>query len=201
MVNHKKKFIFVHIPKCGGSSIETFLGFNLWSKLIIEEDREDIFIGRDSKTGKCLQHSTISEIYYKFYIRKKINISNYFSFSFVRNPYDKCISSYFYTNQYQKKSFKEFLLKYEHHDSYHNMNQCDFVTDKNGKIAVDFIGRFENLQEDFDHVCKKIGVKTGQIPHQNKSLHNNYREYYNEETKAIVEKKFKKDLDLFEYKF
>ena len=214
-ISHKHKIIFVHIPKTAGQTIEKSLN-------IFGEDNSgklkasmDILYG--ILNGKSLQHLTIQEI-------KKIRESEfriYKKIAFVRNPFDRIISEYFWRMQYFGKKmikFKNFLVEeviprkngipkvmknfYKHENVVkliddHYMDQYKFITDNKGNIMVDFIGRFENLNDDFKKACglELINQKI------QCTKHNNYKEYYDSETKLLVEKCYKKDLELFKYEF
>jgi hypothetical protein len=79
-------------------------------------------------------------------------------------------------------------------------NQIDYISAKNN-LFPDFIGRFENLENDWKHICKVLKIKYIKLDVYKKQNYGDYRKYYNEELIDIVHKRFYKDLDLFEYRF
>lgn len=78
--------------------------------------------------------------------------------------------------------------------------QLEFLTNKDRKMNIDFIGRFENLQKDFNQICKTINIPFIELPKLNSTSHDHYSKY-NEETKKIVAEIFQKDIDYFGYKY
>jgi hypothetical protein len=194
--------IFVHIPKCAGISIESF--FRKSGSLYMEWDEVNKI---------WMQHATASQIK-DLYCQK---YEDYFSFTFVRNPWCRTLSDYFWMkrNLNLEDSFKNYLLlkgnfdtqrlRYPHLNKKgrgdHVIPQCDFILNSNGEQMVDFIGKLENLEEDFNTICDKIGIPRKQLPHKNKTKHKHYTEYYDDETKQIVAEKYAKDIKYFGYKF
>lgn len=154
--------------------------------------------------------------------------SSYFKFMIVRNPWSRAVSHWEYMRRMRKrptvygnackrivnlvKDFKGFLtvsvdnpyggVSNDHYDDDHLLRPCyDYGFSDCGKKIIDFIGKFENLQQDFDTICDKIGLPRKKLPHTNKSRYKHYTKYYDEETKRIVAEKWVKDVEYFGYEF
>jgi chondroitin 4-sulfotransferase 11 len=80
------------------------------------------------------------------------------------------------------------------------MPQSDWITDTSGEILVDFVGRFENFEQDFHRVCDRLKCKA-ELPHKKKSERGDYQSYYDRESRDIIGDWFRKDIDRFGYKF
>ena len=136
-----------------------------------------------------------------------------FKFTFVRNPFSRSISSWKFGGWGTRWdcNFKTYVKKVNDINletpdrwtqlTWHTCAQYPHIVDTEGNLLVDFIGRFENLQEDFNTVCDKIGMPRQQLPHTNKTNHKHYTEYYDDETRQIIEEKYAKDIEYFGYKF
>lgn len=204
MINHRYKFIFVHINKCAGQSIRRALP-------------------RGTRGHNTIQH------YFELCERQGRDPASYFKFTFVRNPWDKIVSFYHYHrrrdwelfpwpaddapdfNAFVQRMFVDDdgalayeIFKARSGDSTHRLrlsNSLDWVSSPDGKVLVDFIGRVENLQADFDQVCDRIGIRRRQLPHVNRSSHTPYWEYYDDASREIVADRFRRDLEYFGYRF
>ncbi len=140
-----------------------------------------------------------------------------FRFAFVRNPWDLVVSAYHFEKRYVAQSH----VKLTEPDRAEAVRRCpDFdrfvriypllepvdmtsmIVDEDGASIVDFVGRFENLQADFAAVCDRIGLHRTGLPHENRSDGRKaYRDYYSEETRDIVARYFKRDIERFGYEF
>ena len=180
LISHKHKFITIDIPKTGTTSINSAL---------------QSFLGEHDFTIKMSQTAGMRHATYSHCIKKFPNYKNYFSFAFVRNPWDRMLSFYFFKRNISKidknTSFKNFL-------ELPILNQHSYIK---GFGNNSFIGRFENFQEDFNIICDKIGIPRQELPHKNKTEHKHYTEYYDDETRKIVAEKYAKDIEMFKYKF
>ena len=184
LISHKHKFITIDVPKTGTTSINNAIA------------RGDI-LGEHDFTIKMSQTAGMRHATYSQCIKKFPNYKNYFSFAFVRNTWDMMLSFYFFKRNIARykidknTSFKNFL-------ELPTLNQHSYIK---GFSHNSFVGRFENLQNDFDIVCDKIGILRQQLPHKNKSNHKHYTEYYDDETRAIIAEKYARDIEYFGYKF
>lgn len=80
-------------------------------------------------------------------------------------------------------------------------NQLDYVSDRDGNLLVDFVGRFENFQNDLLEVSNRLGIELKSVPHDNRSPHRHYSSYYTPETEMIVRERFRRDIEYFGYEF
>jgi hypothetical protein len=198
-----RKIAFIHIPKTAGQSIEDLFEFEL--------DNHHYF---GNNNGHDFSHCTIKNM------QSKIDISNFFKFSFVRNPFDRLVSEFFYRSELKhnwvfkrlkmkKYSFEDFVNGFYEYklsfdinkssDESHFYSQFEFVCIDN-KISVDFLGRFENFKNDISILKKKFNINKN-IIHKNKTNHYHYSLYYNTTTKSMVENIYEKDLSVFNYDF
>ena len=105
-----------------------------------------------------------------------------------------------------KMTFEEFVdwIKYSSSTCIHpvpHRNQLDWLIDPHGNVIVDFIGKFESLQEDWALVCKKVGIGKP-LPHEKRNPRGkHYTEYYTSATKDIIADKFRVDIEYFGYEF
>ena len=202
MISHKHKYIFIHIPKTGGSSVEiSLLGSEGITNPIPlhrlpEKHKQEYRVGG----GKHDQHFPL-ELFEESYQKE------YFCFTFVRNPWDMLVSEYLWIKKvrfsksfYADVSFTQFvklLAKgWAPAQVWHQLPSTDFINDN-----MDFIGRFENLQEDFNTICDKIGIPQQTLPHNNRSDRKHYTEYYDDETKDMIASKYALDIKCFGYEF
>ena len=207
MISHEHKFIFVHIPKCGGTSIEKIFNIDAFY------GDESTFTGWDDQGKFWRTHASIDRIHNQTLGQFK----EYFSFAFVRNPWDKCVSEWLWLSSRESRlkdkvcTLKDYLLiTNEFEDiasslekwgrSDHFASQYSFVS-INNRHAIKFIGRFENLHEHFNYFMTKVGLPQGTLPHNNSTEHEHYSSYYDDKSKAIIAKKFARDIDFFKYSF
>lgn len=184
----KKNFVFIHINKNGGTSISQAIGMPQKQHYTVQETIDQI--GGD-------------------------NWKEAYTFSIVRNPWDRALSLYEYrvrTNQTglgdRHLSFEQWLEKCfskQPDPAYHQpkkmfLPQSDWLKNREGKINLNHIGRFENLAEEFNLVRKEIGI-TRDLPHLNSGKNRDYKKHYTDASKNLIAEYFSEDIRRFDYAF
>jgi len=176
------KCVFIHIPKTGGTSIRNIRNI------------------RNSNTKVIAREVTIPSEW-----------DEYFKFAFVRNPYDRAISAWHAFGGLKNRPFLGFLeiatndmIPYknakilEENIRYHTISQ---LHPANFLKHANFIGRFENYQDDFNKICYQLKIPHIHLLHLNKTDHKHYSEYYDDQTLEIVRNYYENELKEFGYKF
>ena len=189
IVNHEYKYVFVAVAKTACTSIQRSLE-------------------RAPDPPPEIYHMRLKDI-----LNQHPDAKNYFKFGFVRNPYDRLASAYYdFKNSpnhrswaypiYQYERFRDFVLDLNDgpcKDFIHLRPQYDYLEYKGG-IGVDFIGRFENLLNDFRSVVSHVGLNERELSHwRNGGRQHSWQSEYDEETTEIVYEFYKRDFEKFGY--
>ncbi len=202
MICADRRLIFVHIQKTGGNAVRVALGVELndpHKHFFARELRQDY---GEAAWARC------------------------FKFAFVRNPWDRLVSwwsmidagrdtsgaapppnEFFGYVMQHARSFEEFIWRCTSEiidtdgRKYIFRNQIDYLVDDNGAIIVDFVGRFERLQEGFDEVTARLGLPGVELPRINVSRHSPYADYYTPAMAEEVGRRYARDIERFGYRF
>jgi hypothetical protein len=207
LISKKHNFIFIHVYKNAGTSITNALDPFAQHPLLRKTNR---VLGKLSipspffDTRPYRGHITAFELMENL---GKEKFDSYFSFAFVRNPWDWQVSLYTYALKNEKHFQHELVKKLGSFEEYIKWRcekevrfQKDFIYSKNNELLLDYVGRYENLNADFNKICSHIGISAF-LPKLNVSKTVLYKNFYNEETKELVRKIFKPDIELFGYDF
>lgn len=187
--------IFVHIPKCAGISVvKSLFG--------------------DFDCG----HTSLKRYQIMF---SPEDFNRYFKFTIVRNPFDRLVSAFLFMkkggiNEKDKLWAERKFARYDDFDAFvkgwvnrwnvaralHFRPQSSFICISPGRHRLDFIGYFENLESDFGLIANKLHINSSLITtNRNESREKDYRQYYTDETRAIVAEVYADDLNLLGYSF
>lgn len=186
--------IFVHIPKTAGTSIRYSMGFN-----------------NMDKTLGIRNHYKVTEILDMIGEEKW---EKALKFTFVRNPWDRLYSFYCFRlkkNRIQDISHSESFKKWAFYElterdpsnkkRFNLAPQSEWLIDKQNKIQLNFIGRFESLNEDYKKLNSLLSFNTT-LPHLNVSTKGKgYRQQYDSELMQLVANYYQEDLIQFKYEF
>jgi hypothetical protein len=227
MIDHINKFIFVRMAKCASTSMMVNLFCNS-----IKGDISNCGVTTKNLKNDEGEYSdqytnlvqNIEELYRENldngwshdpnhipleHIKKNLDteiFATYFKFAFVRNPYTRLVSAFNYSNWWYNKFRPEGLTK--RHKTFKEFVKFENINGKYGlqlkwTHGCDFIGRYENLHNDYNIICTKLNLLNKTLVKSNESYKRDkhYTEYYDNDTREIVEERYAEDIQYFGYKF
>lgn len=196
--------LFIHIPKTAGNSVMQAFGVGWDDHMDLERYREKL--GAQTLAGA-------------------------FKFTIIRNPWDRLLSEYNFQRKKSQRAdtvrlfltkpdgtertFREWMTHAFAHPEEHHAKQwggktsahihrlspqVDWVS-LDGKLAVDFVGRIESLQKDFDEIRARLSLPARRLARRNWKLHWHYSRYYDAETRDLAARYYARDIDAFGYTF
>ena len=199
MISHQRRFIFIQVPRTAGTSVTAALR---------DESCELLPDTHDPRVPHApANHLTLHEINRHGLVEPEV-LRSYFKLCFVRNPWDWMISEIccpglrplFDGLTVEQSIRKACAIARDSPVGYgnHLRPQSDFIA--SGDLEVDFVGRFEDLADDFRAACERIG-RPANLPALNRTQHTSYWSYYNRETRDLVAETFRRDIERFGYAF
>ena len=203
MIGHDKKFIFIHIPKTGGTSLECGL------------EKYGI-VHKGPRNYSSVYHKHVTAVRCKTMMGEQFE--EYFRFTSVRNPWDWLVSNYEFNRGVgipyilnmpsmsagivpewlKKMPFSEWLLWFV---ETMQPSQKKMIADDAGTLLVNHIVRFEKLQNDFEELCSVLAIPVVKLPRLVVTERKPYQYYYDDETIQLVENTFFEDIRMFDYKY
>jgi hypothetical protein len=215
LLSYRHNFAFVHVPKTGGTSVCYALWphadhvDHYWANRWLARVRIRVnhFAPRGLK--KFRTHTPAATLQA---VLPADEFAGFFKFAFVRNPWDLLVSYYHFLRQpepdalhtsHRRRTAGE-LPDFEAYVRYEirrrKISQTRMLTDRRGRLLVDFVGRYESLAAHFDLVCRRIGVDAD-LSRFNTSARADYRDYYTDRLAALVRQHFAEDVERFGYAF
>jgi hypothetical protein len=216
-----KMLVFIHVPKTGGTSIEHMFGLREPSKFFSKTPIPTL-----TPPNKTPQHFTYRELQNNLppdFLRAA------YKFAFVRNPWDRFLSEYCYRRDHYKGTPVLRSGRYHYNDTDleslgnftriferppeklreatggfdgHIDTQLSYLVDDDGKIATDFVGRFEEFETHVRFIAQRFNLPITAMSHlERSSRQSDYRIYYSDYSRAAVADFYKCDIETFGYAF
>ena len=206
IISHQHRFVFVAIPKTGTHSVRQALREHLGA-----DDLEQVGLFVDKrfpfKELAAIRHGHISLQQIRPLLGQEA-FTSYLKFAFVRNPFDRFVSycafmtranGAFLANPQAVMRHLLFVAPPMQHVLF--QPQHTFLTDADGQLLSDTVGRVEDMQVSYDALCLRIGIASASLGQVNSSRRGSYRDYYDQELIDGVAALYRRDIDLFGYEF
>jgi hypothetical protein len=204
MISIDRKFLFVHIPKTGGNSIQNVIRQYSDDQVVClapHQDGVEQFEVRSARFN-TKKHSSLTD-YFREYGAELF--ASLFKFTCVRNPWDRVVSSYFSPHRGKVKwtrvDFIQHIADTRPVSRYIFLDNGSKSTISAFTKNIDYFLRFESLQFDFNNLCEKVGIFAQELPRRNRSSRQPYPGYYDAESRDLVATKFQDEIEFFGYDF
>jgi len=211
LISHSHRFAYIHIPKVAGVSISRTLGCrygtpidHYWGNWLLKAIGINVNHYAPYRLKKFRLHTPA------WILKRELPpavFADLFKFSFVRNPWDLLVSHYHFvlrTRSHHRSRIAGQLGSFEQYAHYEigrgKISQSAMLTAADGRLLVDFVGHFETLDDDFAHVCRRIGTLV-RLPRLNSTIHADYRSFYSDRLAEDVGRYFAADVARFGYCF
>lgn len=207
LISFSHRFIFVHVQRTGGSSVIRTLepyGYRApvtpISKLLsrtgfIKDPKKIVF--RTHETARRVRELLPAGMY-----------EDFLTIAFVRNPWSWLVSLYEVFRKGPRHRHHKIVSKMKDFREYidweaarNSRFQYPLITDSGGEIIIDYLGRYERLQDDYAGLCKRLDIDVAPLPRENRRTFRDYREYYDDDTREKVAEYWRRDIDLLGYDF
>lgn len=218
MISTNENFLFLHVPKTGGTSVaEALLPFAdeviTTQKGHHDGDKNFGLQHPQYGTGK---HTTLAT--YKRLLEPDV-YESLFKFTILRNPWDRMISFYFSPHrcnvEWDRNRFAAFVqdqLPFRHYIDSTTWRRR--ISERLGRLSpglvskirpldaeLDYVVRFEHLNEDFQSLCSHLDLPCDGLPVKHSSDREHYSNYYDSRLKRLVSKRFKEEIHFGKYSF
>ncbi len=206
IISDKYRFIFIHINKCAGTSIRHALSrYSLSFR-----DRASDWLYRNFGLTRPYHaiyspHITANEL--RTQIGHEI-FDSYFSFSICRNPWALQVSLFTYMRTNKNHWQYDFAWSFKTFDDYcrwrcdgNFQTQRECVCSPSGELLVDYLGRFERVEEDFKYICERVGLGHIHLPKKNVSNTEPYQTFYSDFSRDLIADTFAEDIKFLNYRF
>ncbi len=212
IVSHRHRYVFVHIPKTGGTSLTLALEARVGRDDIILSDtpkgrnRRRRVRGAGSR-GRLWKHSTLADI--EGLVDPAI-FDDYLLFTLIRNPWDRAISYYRWLRVQhfdhpsvalaRRTDFAGFLRD-PRTQAQLAVPSAHYLTDGTGRERPALYLRLDRLQTDLPALESHLGFPLHPLPHENPSPRDGDRPVHDAETAAVVARAAAADIARFGWRF
>lgn len=206
IISHQHRFVFAAIPKTGTHSVRQALREHMST-----EDLEQVglFVNKRFPFEELasIKHGHITLEQIRPFLGEEA-FATYLKFAFVRNPFDRFVSYCAFMTRANgafsrnpQGVMRHILFEVRPLQHILFVPQHSFVTDADGRILADVIGRVEEMQDSYDSICSRIGIPARPLDQVNSSKRGSYRDYYDKQLIDGVTELYRRDLELFGYQF